>query len=186
MRVIEYKGPSEDAFLSYVDIGWCESQVDFYCLHIPKSKFNDDGYDDWLSEFHKISLGVQMLSLNYYWRQFHESDGLTLVVRTDDYFIESYGEKINNIFRENYDLFFKFNVKWFWNHIIFKGLDFEGKEEEIDHCEDNEDGIMLKVFFNDDSAIRFLDDDDSICSLYVLESDYVQLLNEMSLIVNKF
>ena len=45
---------------------------------------------------------------------------------------------------------------------------------------------MLKVFFKDGSAIRFLDDNDNICSLYVLELDYAQLLNEMSFILNKF
>ena len=58
--------------------------------------------------------------------------------------------------------------KWFYNHLLFDGLDLEEKHEDIDYSEDNDDGIMLKVFFKDGSAIRFLDDNDNICSLYVL------------------
>jgi hypothetical protein len=45
---------------------------------------------------------------------------------------------------------------------------------------------MTKVYFKDGSEIKFLDDNDNIFSLYVLESDYTQLLNDMSIIVNKF
>jgi len=183
MRIINYKTPESKDFERYVDIGWCESQIEAYCIYSPKSILN---YNDWLLEFNKISLAEQMLTLNFYWRQFHENEDLKLVVRTDDHFIEVYGEKINKIFTENYNLFFEFNEKWFYNHLLFDGLDLEEKHEDIDYSEDNDDGIMLKVFFKDGSAIRFLDDNDNICSLYVLELDYAQLLNEMSFILNKF
>ena len=36
-----------------------------------------------------------MLSLNYYWREFHQNSELKFVVRTDDYFMNVYGEKID-------------------------------------------------------------------------------------------
>ncbi len=183
MRIINYKSPESKDFQRYVDIGWCESQIESYCIYIEDSSLN---YNDWLIEFNKISLGEQLLSLNYYWRQFHQNNELKFVVRTDQSFTQIFGDKINKVFIENYYLFFAFDEKWFYNHLLFDGLDLEGKEEEIDFSEDNDDGIMLRVFFKDGSEIRFLDQNDSICSLYVLESDYPQLLNEMSSIINKF
>jgi hypothetical protein len=103
MRIINYKEPESNDFQRYVDIGSCESQIESYCIFSIDSKLN---YNDWLIEFNKISLGEQMLSLNYYWRQFHLNDDLKLVVRTDDYFIKVYGEKIDKVFTENYNLFF--------------------------------------------------------------------------------
>jgi hypothetical protein len=183
MRIINYKSPESKDFQRYVDIGWCESDTESYCIYSQESYLN---YKDWLIEFNKISLGEQILSLNYYWRKFHQNDNLKLFVRTDDYFSQIYGEKINSIFIENYDLFFEFNKKWFYNHLLFDGLDLEGKEEEINYSEDNHDGIMLKVFFKDGSEISFLDSNDSICSLYVLESNYPQLLEDLSFIVDRF
>jgi hypothetical protein len=183
MRIINYKSPESKDFQRYVDIGWCESQIESYCIYSKNSTLN---YIDWLNEFNKISLGEQMLSLNFYWRQFHEDEDLTLVVRTDDYFIEVYGEKIHKIFSENYNLFFEFKEKWFFNHLLFDGLDLEGKKEDIDYSVDNDDGIMLEVFFNDGSAIRFLDDNDHICSLYVAEEDFLDLKNEIERIISKF
>jgi hypothetical protein len=183
MRIINYKSPESKDFQRYVDIGWCECQIESYCIYSKDSTLN---YNDWLRKFNKISLGEQILSLNFYWRQFHKDEDLTLVVRTDDHFIEVYGVKINKIFSENYNLFFEFNEKWFLNHLLFDGLDLEGKEEDIDNSEYNDDGIMLKVFFNDGSAIRFLDDNDNICSLYVPEDDYLILKNEIERIVFMF
>lgn len=183
MRIINYKAPESKDFQRYVDIGSCESQIESYCIYSIDSKLN---YNDWLIEFNKISLGEQMLSLNYYWRQFHLNDDLKFVVRTDDYFINVYGEKIDKVFTDNYNLFFEFNEKWFYNHLSFDGLDLVETHENIDYSEDNDDGFMTKVYFRDGSEIKFLDDNDNIFSLYVLESDYTQLLNDMKLIINKF
>ena len=183
MRIINYKEPESKDFQRYVDIGSCESQIESYCIYSTDSKLN---YNDWLIEFNKKSLGEQMLSLNFYWRQFHLNDDLKLVVRTDDYFIKVYGEKIDKIFTENYNLFFEFNEKWFYNHLLFDGLNLVETHENIDYSEGNDDGFMTKVYFKDGSQIKFLDDNDNIFSLYVLESDCTQLLNDMKLLINKF
>jgi hypothetical protein len=183
MRIINYKKPESSDFQRYVDIGLCESQIESYCIYNQDSSLY---YIDWLIEFNKISLGEQMLTLNYYWIEFHQNSELKFVVRTDDYFMRVYGEKIDKIITENYNLFYEFNEKWFDNHLLFGGLDLLETHENIDYIEDNDDGFMTKVYFKDGSEIEFLDDNDNIFSLYVLESDYTQLLYDMSIIVNKF
>ena len=53
MRIINYKEPESKDFQRYVDIGWCESHIDSYCIYSQDSPLN---YIDWLIEFNKISM----------------------------------------------------------------------------------------------------------------------------------
>ena len=91
---------------------------------------------------------------------------------------------------DNYDFFMEFNNKWFiYQSCLFDGLDL-GWPEDIDdliseRIGETEDEIT-EVKFEDGSIMKFLDSNDTVCSFYVLESDFTLLKTEIETIVNKF
>lgn len=195
MRIVEFKAHDEDIFERYVDIGFCDR--DYYILCIYRNEegsveHNHSLYEKWYFEFKTNEIGSQMLTLNYYLRNYHEQNdiGPWVLSNNPNIFIDIYGEKINKVISDNYDFFMEFNNKWFIHQsCLFDGLDL-GWPEDIDdliseRIGETEDEIT-EVKFEDGSIMKFLDSNDTICSFYVLESDFTLLKTEIETIVNKF
>ena len=170
MRKIKYKENHADEYLIYVDIGSCEKHYNFLPL------YEDDviSYNDWYSAFINYPLGVQMLTIHYY----------LLQLKAEDYI----PEKLNTKIIESRDLLNRFNRTWFQEDIpFFKGLDlnWEGINDEIADTIQNEEGIISKVNFKDGSSLCFLDEDDTIQSFYVNETEYKNIKQEIDKILSK-
>jgi len=175
MRVIEFKKEESSKFIRYVDIGFCEMTFEILDNYLPlKNKL----YHEWYLEFKNLEIGVRIVILNYLLHLYDEGEGE-----------DCYGEKINNIIAENYSLFMDFNNAWFDKDLLlFNLLDLTNKvtEDEIKKVIENGVGRRKEVYFNDGSIIKFLDEDDTIDSFYVLETNYPNLVEEMAKITCKF
>ena len=194
MRTIKYKAKDSLEFLNFIDIGSCER--DYYYINFfsqcdqenRSGKQNFISYQSWFENLKNEPIGSKMIILNYYlieylgWNTRENSPQI-------DYFKEVYGDKITSVISTNLDLFLEFNNKWFVvESSIFKGLDlnWDGIEESIISTKENEDGIIEKIEFDDNSSILFLDEDDNIRSFFVAEEDYLDLKNEVDNIINMF
>jgi hypothetical protein len=106
-------------------------------------------------------------------------------------FGEIYGEKTATIILKNYKEFSEFNDQWFYEDSpLFTGLDLAFEYDELDEMIEskieNDLGIISRIKLIDGSEIKFLDDDDTIQSFYVAESDLENLKNQINLLVEKF
>lgn len=191
MRIIKFKPANASNFLNYVDIGSCEKDFYFINFFLPGSQEKRSGklyfesYDLWYDNFKSESPGSQMIIINYYLTEFL---GWNIGENKPQikYFKDLYGEKTFNVISENLYYLLQFNSKWFEEKApIFKGLDFDWDdvEETFLNTIENEDGIIEEIEFRDGSILKFLDDDDTIRSFYIIESDYFVLKEEIEKIV---
>ncbi|QKJ64972.1 hypothetical protein [Flavobacterium sp. M31R6] len=174
-RVIEYTKSLAEPFQRYVDIGWSELTYDFDLLNIYD---REQSYLDWYNELKKCSLGYQISVLNFLLSEFDGS-------KSEYDFVT----KLNSRISDNFDLLKRFNNKWFDEDApLFKGLDFGyyDKADEIIESTENEDGIRLQVKFEDGSLMKFLDDNDQICSYYILESEFEDFEREVESFIKLF
>ena len=170
MRIINYKNSNSDEYQRYVDIGSCEKHYSF--LHLYEDKKMT--YDSWIIDFIKQPLGVQMLTIHYYLYEIKSESYIPLILK--------------NKLLDNIDLFNCFINKWFDNEAPnFKGLDLnnEGIEDEVIDKIEDENGIISSVKFSNGSSIEFLDENDNIQSFYIKEIDYMILINESNLLLEK-
>jgi hypothetical protein len=194
MRTIQYKPADSLEFKNYIDIGSCER--DYYCINFYLPGDNEsssgkryfDSYNSWFENFKLESIGSKMIIVQYYLREYM---GWNTSEDTPqpDYFADVYGEKTARVMSSNLDYFLQFNNKWFEDeYVLFNGLDlsWDGIEETFVSTEEDEDGILTEIEFDDGSVLKFLDRDDSIHSFYVPEEDFPGLKNEIDLIVSKF
>jgi hypothetical protein len=106
-----------------------------------------------------------------------------------DYFTDVYGEKTASVLSSNLDYFLEFINHWFEvESVLFKGLDlsYDGVEQRFVNIKENEEGIITEIEFDDKSQISFIDEDDTVRSLYVAEADYPELKNKIDSIVTRF
>lgn len=174
-RIIEYAESINEPFQQYVDIGWSELTDDFDLLNI---YHREQSYDEWYNGFKNDSLGYQISAVNFLLSEFDGS-------KSEYDFVT----KLNSKIADNFELLKSFDNKWFEEDApLFKGLNFGyyDKEDEITESIENEDGIRSLVKFEDGSLMRFLDDDDLICSYYVLESEYENFEREVENIIRLF
>ena len=169
-RKILYKTAEKSEYASYTDIGACEKHYDFLPL------FNEDdlSYSTWYNDFLLQEIGVQMLTLHYYLLQFN----------SDNYLPANLDSRIS----KNIELLNNFNEQWFEIEApIFNGLDFNSQEieEKIISITENEKGVRTEIKFADGSSIKFLNEDDTIQSFYVPESDFIGLKKQFDFILDK-
>lgn len=195
MRIVEFKAHDEDIFYRFVDIGFCARDyyyINFYLPHEHEKKSGKvyfESYKAWFDNFRKESIGSKMIILNFYlseymgWNLSENSPQL-------EYFADVYGDKTFSVISNNLNYLLQFNEKWFIKYSnLFNGLDL-GWPEDIDNLiseriGETEDEIT-EVKFEDGSSMKFLDSNDTICSFYVLESDFTLLKTEIETIINKF
>jgi hypothetical protein len=185
MRSILFKKADSKQYEKYIDIGYCERHYDFICTfinHVSSEKKRYSTYDDWFLDFQSNEIGSQLLTLNYYLMEYN-------FYNNSIQFGEIYGNKTATVVLNNFQEFTLFMEKWFYaNSSLFKGLDlgWEEIEDLIESKEENDLDIVTKIKFSDGSEIKFLDNDDTIKSFYVPESEFQQLKNQIMLIIEKF
>ena len=168
MRKIEFK--VSDIFETFIDIGSCEKHHDFICLWNIGS---GEEYSDWLIRFKQEPYGSKLIWLNYILLEFNTFD--------KRYFTEIYGDKISEIINNNLSVLNEFNKKWMWEDMPqFKGLDlnWEDIEDRILSEKTDSEGNRTEVEL-DEGTIRFLDEDDTIRSFYVKETEYLNFKEEV-------
>lgn len=168
MRKIKYKDKSIENYHTYIDIGSCEKNFE----NLPLYKEESISYGDWFSEFISCPLGVQMLTIHYYFLQY----------TFGAYLPETLYGKI----KESKDLLNSFNKIWFEEDApFFKGLDLNwgGINDDIEDKIENEEGYIKQVIFKNGSTICFLDDDNTLQSFYVKEIEYEKLKQEFDTIL---
>lgn len=194
MRIIKYKSKESIEFLNFIDIGSCER--DYYNINffLPSEKENKSGkqyfnsYNSWFENFKSEPIGAKMIIINYYLSEYL---GWNISENSPqkDYFLEVYGDKTLNIINENFDFLLQFNNKWFVHESsLFKCLDlaFDDIEDNIINTSYNDEENTSEIEFEDGSKIQFLDEDDSIKSLYVIEEEYFELSIVIGKIVDMF
>ena len=194
MRLIEYKAPQSTIFERYIDIGYCERDYNFICFYSDTSigslseKMKYHSYSDWYNEFKSNDIGSQLVTLNFYLREYNGWNNSSIIDK--QYFSSLYGEKVTQIISDNFEYLMGINSRWFIHQSsLFQGLDFgfiEGVDDQIISAKVSVDGVKTEVIFCDGSIMRFLDKDDTITSFYVLEEDFVFLKSEIESVVNKF
>ena len=101
-------------------------------------------------------------------------------------FKEVYGDAIFNVLNNNYDWLNTFILKWYspgTNN--FYGLDFslDGSDDGIKKRFFDRYGCYRRIEFSDGSKIRFINDDDDFRQLFVLQSDFQNLENDIKTIL---
>lgn len=194
MRTIKFKLNHTEDFTDYIDIGSCERDyyfINFFMIGETESssgKLFFKTYNEWFENFKDESFGSKMIIINYYLSQYFGWNIGKSSPRIE-YCKDIFGEKTTDIISNNLDYFLDFNNKWFYHESpIFKGLDFdfEDIEETFLSTEETEDGILREIVFEDGSVIKFLDEDDNIKSFFIPENEYLDLKNEIEIIVGKF
>lgn len=194
MRKIKFKHNYTEEFTNYIDIGTCER--DYYYINFFMTGENESSsgklyfktYNEWFENFKNESIGSKMLIINYYLSQYFGWD-LEKNSPQIEYFKDIFGEKTTDIISNNLDYFLNFNNKWFYHKSsLFEGLDFnfDDIEETFLSTEETEDGVITQIVFEDGSIIQFLDEDDNIKSFFIAENQYLDLKNEIEIIVDKF
>jgi hypothetical protein len=194
MRIIKFKEAYSSVYINYIDIGSCERDYYFINFYLPgehekcSGKKYFDSYNSWFENFKSESIGSKMIIIHYYlseymgWIKSENSPQL-------DYFTDVYGEKTASVLSSNLDYFLQFINHWFEAEFpLFKGLDLDldDIEERIASKKENEEGFITEIEFDDKSTILFLDEDDTVRSLYVAEVDYPELKNKIDSIVTRF
>jgi len=194
MRIIKYKSKESIEFLNFIDIGSCEK--DYYNINffIPYEQENKSGkqyfdsYNSWFENFKSEPIGAKMIIINYYLSEYLGWN-LSENFPQKDYFLEVYGHKTLNIINENFDFLLQFNNKWFVHESsLYRGLDltFDDIEDNIINTIYNNKRNVSEIEFGDGSKIQFLDEDDSIKSLYVIEEEFFELLRDIGKVVDMF
>lgn len=194
MRTIKLKHNHNEEFTDYIDIGSCERDyyyINFFMIGETESSSNKlyfKTYKEWFENFKDESIGSKMIIINYYLSQYF---GWNIGKNSPriEYFKDIFGEKTTDIISNNLDYFLNFNSKWFYHESsLFKGLDFDWEdiEETFLSTEETEDGILTEIVFENGSVIKFLDEDDNIKSFFIPENEYLDLKNEIEIIVGKF
>jgi hypothetical protein len=194
MRLIKYKPADSLEFINFIDIGSCERDyynVNFFLTSEQENKSGKqyfDSYNSWFDNFKSEPIGAKMIIINYYLSEYL---GWNINENSPqkDYFLEVYGLKTLNIINENFDFLLQFNNKWFVHESsLFKGLDlaFDDIEDNIINTSYNDEGNTSEIEFDDGSKIQFLDEDDSIKSLYVIEEEYFELSIDVGKVVEMF
>jgi len=169
-RKIKFKAVDSNTYIDYIDIGSCEKHYD----SLPLFDENKTTYSNWLRNFKINKMGVQLLTLHYYLLEFNSDSKLP--------------NHLNNNILDNIDFFKTLNKKWFNpNTPIFKSLDlnFEDIEDRVTTVRKNNDGTREEIQLDDGSRIIFLDDDDTVQSFYVTESEYSELACQVDSILEK-
>lgn len=194
MRKIKFKLNHTEDFIDYIDIGSCERDyyyINFFTIGETESssgKLYFKTYNEWFENFKDESIGSKMIIINYYLTQYF---GWNIGKKSPriEYCKDMFGEKTTDIISNNLDYFLNFNSKWFYHESsLFKGLDFDWEdiEETSLSTEETKDGILSEIVFEDGSVIQFLDEDDNIKSFFIPENEYLDLKNEIEIIVGKF
>jgi hypothetical protein len=194
MRIIKYKSKESNEFLNFIDIGSCERDyynINFFIISEQENKSGKqyfDSYNSWFENFKSEPIGAKMIIINYYLSEYL---GWNISENSPqkDYFIEVYGHKTLNIINENLDFLLQFNNKWFvYESSLFKGLDlaFDDIEDNIINTSYNDEGNTSEIEFEDGSKIQFLDEDDSIKSLYVIEEKHFELSKDIKKVIEMF
>lgn len=188
MRVVKFKSKEAQNFENYVDIGFCER--DYYALNIYTQNGEFESYQSWFHLFQNELPGVQMISINYYLMEYNGWN--RAVIKPDlETFSKCFGDKITEVITVNFELIKHFHDQWFAHQSnFFLGLDLgwpDGINEEISNRKESEDGeVLQEVTFNDGSCLKFLDNDDTICSFYVMEIEYPHLIEGLNEVLSKF
>ncbi len=188
MRIVKFKSKEAQNFENYVDIGFCER--DYNALNIYTQNGEFESYQTWFHLFQNELPGEQMISINYYLMEYN---GWNRAVNEPDLetFLKCFGNEITKVIKENYELINAFNDKWFeYQSNFFLGLDLgwpDGIYDKISNRKESEDGeVLQEVTFKDGSCIKFLDNDDTICSFYVKEIEYPHLIEGLNEVLSKF
>jgi hypothetical protein len=191
MRLIKYKDKNSSEFKIYVDIESCFEYYDsFQVDHLPVNHEEElvnrrfDSYSSWFNFFKAESIGQKMYIIDYLLGEFM---GWDEKVPRKDYFGNIFGLKTADVISSNLDLLLKFNNKWFTDFLFFNGLNLSWIESEnFFRTEYSEEGFFTEIEFEDHSVIKFLDDNDTVNSCYVLEEDFHNLKNDIDNILIMF
>ena len=188
MTVVKFKSTGSEIFENYVDIGFCERY--YYALNIYTQNGEFESYQSWFDLFQDELPGVQMISINYYLLQYNDWNGLETKPDLET-FSKCFGDKITEVITKNFELIKHFHDQWFAHQSnFFLGLDLGwhgGINEEISNRKESEDGeVLQEITFKDGSCLKFLDNDDTICSFYVKEIEYPHLIKGLNEVINKF
>jgi hypothetical protein len=159
MNKIEYKIEKMHNYDVYIDIGCVEK--DYYALplyDLTKS------YIEWLDNFKKKPIGVQIQTINYYLLEIDNESSSPII------------EKI----KLNLKIFKQFNDKWFEKDTsIFRGLDFNYDEIEDQIIETKINGKEKKIKFKNGSILKYKFTEIEIKSFYILEREYNKFKDEL-------
>jgi hypothetical protein len=194
MRIVKYKSKDSTEFKNFIDIGSCDRDHYFMYMCFPDPDETKSGktylesYTSWFENFKNESIGSKMIIIHYYLSEYM---GWSISENSPqlEYFENAYGIKTFNVIRDNLNSLLQFHEKWFWHESpLFKGLDLDWDNitDRFIRTVETENGNFTEIEFDDGSIISFLDDNDNVRSFFVAEEDFIDLKNQIDIIVNMF